>query len=53
MLFYKLFFSFKIDGAVNFLSRQVAREGKVFFPAQKILLYLIIVYLLCDQYNTF
>jgi len=42
-MFYKLFFSFKIDGATNFLSRKVALEGLIFFPAQKILVYLIIV----------
>jgi len=36
MLFYKLFYSFKIDRAMNFLSRQVAWEGQVFSPAQKI-----------------
>jgi len=36
MLFYKLLFIFKIGGAMNFLSIQVAWEGKVFFPAQKI-----------------
>jgi len=37
MLFYKLFSSFKIDGAMNFLRSQVAWEGEVFFPEQKIL----------------
>jgi len=36
MLFYKLCSSFKIDRAINFLSRLVAREGLVFFLAQKI-----------------
>jgi len=31
MLFYKLFSCTKIDGAMNFLSRQVAGEGYIFF----------------------
>jgi len=35
MLLYKLFSSFKIDRAMNFLSRQVAQEGEVFFPHKK------------------
>jgi len=34
-LFYKLFSNFKIDGAMKFLSKQVAQEGKVLFPAKK------------------
>jgi len=42
MLFYKFFSSLKIVRAMNFLSRQVALEGKVFFPSQKIPTYLII-----------
>jgi len=41
MLFYRLFSSFKIDAAMNFLTRQVAPEGYVFFSAQKIPIYLI------------
>jgi len=41
MLSYKLFSSFKIDRAMIFLSKQVAREGQVFFPVQKIPAYLI------------
>jgi len=40
---YKLFSSFKIDGAMNFLSRQVARKGQVFFPPQKIPVFLIML----------
>jgi len=35
MLLYKLFPSFKIDGAMNCLSRQVAQEDKIFFPRTK------------------
>jgi len=34
-LFYKLFFSFKIDGAINFLIWQVAWGGSVIFPCTK------------------
>jgi len=37
MLFHKLFSCFKIDGAINFLSKQAAWEGYV----QKIPIYLI------------
>jgi len=35
MLFYQFFSSFKIAGAMNFLSRQIAQEGKVFFAEKK------------------
>jgi len=35
MLFYKLFSSFKIDGAMNFLSWQVAWDGLAIFPHKK------------------
>jgi len=45
MLFYKLFSSLKIDGAMNFLSRQVACEC-YFFPSQKLPVYLIIIIML-------
>jgi len=53
MLFHKLFSSFEIDGAMNFLSGQVAREGWVFFPAQKIPVYLTITYLASHEFGIF
>jgi len=43
MWFHKLFSNFKIDGAMNFLSRKVSGEGQVFLPAQKIPVYLIFI----------
>jgi len=42
MVFYKLFSCFKIDIAMNFLNRQVTKDG---FPAQKIPVYLNYVYI--------
>jgi len=41
ILFCELFSSFKIDGAMNFLIKYVTWEVYVFFPAQKISVYLI------------
>jgi len=43
MWFSKLFSTFKIDGDMNFFSKRVAWDGEVFFPAQKIPVYLIFI----------
>jgi len=52
VLFDKLFSSFKIDGAMHFLSKQAAREGLVFFTSQKIPFCLInIPFIISDEVN--